>query len=186
MRRNLFLLQLFALLFSVLSCKKDIQTFSINRESLVTFQNSQLVSLSARENRFYGGATVIYTYPDNSQQALYKFVLQSDGTDDMGRRFNLQFEVDVVQNGNYVGIYRPKYDPAIGGLADFRYTVQQGNQFIVYGLAPGNMEAFVQVQAQSNEEKIVRGIFAATLVNRSDTTAANMEVNNGIFIDISF
>lgn len=183
--RHLQFLVLFASL-SLGGCKKEIQTFTIIREPLVSFQIGRSVALSTNTARFFGGATSIHTYPNNAQQAFNRFVLQTDGTDNLGRRYNMQFEVDVLTNGDYVGIYRPVYNPAIGGLADFRFTIQDGSRFIEYGLAPGDIDAFVQVQGQSPDEQIIKGVFAATLMNRSDTTAADIEINVGTFIDIPF
>ncbi|MCU0357930.1 MAG: hypothetical protein MUE95_10145 [Cyclobacteriaceae bacterium] len=174
------------LTLGMLGCENEIQTFTILRQPLVTFQTDTFNTQRTSNAIFFGGATSIHTYPNNTQQSFTRFVLESRGRDNSGRDFILQIEVDVVVNGSYVGVYQPEYQPAVGGLADFRFIIREGNSFIEYGLAPGGDQAYAQVIAQSNEERIVRGIFAATLVNRTDGTAPGIELVNGTFIDIPY
>jgi hypothetical protein len=163
-----------------------VQSFSIIRQALVTFQTDTFTTQTTPTADFYGGATSVHTFPDSTQQLFRRFVLESTGTNAQGRRFWLQIEVDIVANGQYIGIYRPTYVSGVGGLSDLRYTIREGNTFITYGLAPGSNEAYAQVERQNNDEKILRGIFAATLVNRSDTTQPGINLFNGTFIDIPF
>mgnify|MGYP003454964520 FL=1 len=129
---------------------------------------------------------MVKSFPDNTQRVFRRYVLESTGRNTQGRDFWLQIEVDIVVNGQYVGVYRPEYNPAIGGLHDMRYTIRNGNNFITYGIAPGSNAAYAQVERQNNDENILRGIFAGTLINRSDTTQPGIELFNGTFIDIPF
>jgi len=168
------------------SCRDNVQSFSILRQALVTFQTDTFATQTTTNALFYGGASSIHTFPDSTQRLFRRFVLESAGTNTQGQQFWLQIEVDIVANGQYIGLYRPNYSPTIGGLHDFRYTIREGSAFITYGLAPGSNEAYAQVERQNNDEQILRGIFAATLVNRSDTTQPGINIFNGTFIDIPF
>ncbi len=187
MKKTTFPLLIFMLVLLSWGCKDEVQSFSILRQPLVTFQTDTFTTQSTTNAIFYGGAAAIHVFPDiNAQRLFRRFILESSGRNSQGRDFWLQIEVDVVTNGQFIGVYRPEYNITLGGLHDLRYTIRNGNSFTTYGLAPGSNEAYAQVERQNNEESILRGIFAGTLINRTDTTQPGIELFNGTFIDIPY
>ncbi len=180
-------LSLIALVVLILAgCRSEVQSFTILRQPLITFQTDTFSTISATNSTFSGGATSVHTYPDNTQQLLRRYVLESIGRNQLGQDFWLQMEVDIVTNGQFIGVYRPTYDRTIGGLNDVRYRVRQAGRFVEYGLAPGSNAAYVQVERQNVDERLIRGIFAATLVNLTDTTQPDIELFTGTFVDITY
>jgi hypothetical protein len=169
------------------SCRDDIEVYNIQRLPVFSFSSDNLNKIFADAVYFYPGKTIIHYHNDGSSEVFKRFLLTANGTNASGNEFTVNIEIDLVNDGTYIGIYRPQYEKTVGGIYSFNYVEKvSGNTYKSYDLDPASLgDVYLRVERQNMEEKLVLGDFFAQLQN-DQNAAEKLVFYQGSFKDISY
>jgi hypothetical protein len=164
------------------SCRNDLEVYKIARLGVLSFSLDNLNKQNATEVIFLKGIKNFHFYPPDNQVLYTRYLLEAKGISPSGNNFILNFEFDVSTDGSYIGIYRPQYDVAMGGIYNINYIENSKS----YSLDPSYLnEDFFRIERQNSEEKIILGDFFAKLQNDQDPND-KIVFSLGTFKDISY
>lgn len=179
--RILQLLILVVFLFS--GCSKEATTIQIVRHPSVRFSSDSADLVADRY--FFTGPSRVVVYPSaTSPGQLYnRFTLQAFGKDSRGNSLQMIIDFDSADSLNLTGVYLPIYSIS-KGLHQVQIFNLDVNNLAAYSLCD-SVSSFIQVQKQSPSERLVTGIFQATVCNTRDTTQ-KIHITNGVFTDARY
>ena len=185
LRGSLFLLLLAISTFS--SCKDELEVFEIIRSPVFSFSTDNLNLQNSTDVKFTKGKNTLHHYPTGENIIYTRCLMEVSGTNPAGKKYLLSVEFDLLQQDNYIGIYRPAYVIEIGGMYSFSYLEEtSANVYISYNLDPGALDsAYFRIQKQSQEEKLILGDFYAKLQN-DQKPAEKLIFYQGTFKDIYY
>jgi hypothetical protein len=182
------LLLIVALLCTVVltSCRDKIEVAQIERVATFSFSYDNLTKQFAENAYFFQGKTVLHEYEDGSSELFTRYLLTASGINDAGNTYSINIEFDLVNDGTYIGIYRPQYEKGIGGIYSFNYLENVSGNYKSYDLDPASIgEIYFRVERQNMEEKLVLGDFYAKLQN-DKKPEEKIIFYEGTFKDISY
>jgi len=169
------------------SCRDELEIYQIEREGVFSYSTDDITKEYANNVNFFQGKTVVHQFEDGSSKVYTRYPLEAKGVNTSGKRVIFNIEFDIVNTGNYIGIYYPEYDPAKGGIYGFNYLVEtSGGQYESYNLDPeyyGN--DFFRVERQNLDERLILGDFRAHLKSDADPDM-KIVFYEGTFKDISY
>ena len=183
------LFMLIAVLSAILlnSCRDELEVYKIQRIGVFSFSNDKLNTQYAEAVHFYQGKSVLHYYGDGSSELLSRVLLTADGINTAGNSFTVNIELDVVKDGDFIGIYKPQYEKHLGGIHTFNYLEKiTDSTYKSYNLDPAAIEyAFMRIERQNMEEKLILGDFFASMQNDQES-AEKLIFFEGTFKDIYY
>lgn len=172
-------------LFLLTSCTPEETTVGIARRPIIAF-TSPSITWQADRYSFEEPSQVV-AYPADTTQPgrLYnRLTLQATGESDQGNNLQLIIMFDAADASRLVGTYTPRYTVS-NGLAQVQIFNLNDNDLAAYALRANDTTAVLQVQRQSESERLIAGNFHMTLYNIRDTTET-INITNGTFTDINY
>lgn len=163
-------------------CTRESTTIQIIRNPVIEFLTDS-ASWQADDYSISQPSKVV-EYPANAGTGrLYnRFTLNAFGKDSRGRNLQLIIVFDAVDATRLTGIYSPVYS-LTSGLKDIQIFNLENNNLASYSLCGSNAQ--FRIVKQSTRERLVAGIFNATVCNVRDTTN-KINITNGVFTDIRY
>jgi hypothetical protein len=184
---NSQLLAFFVLSLLLSSCRDKVDLFQIERQGTLSFSTDNIVTQHADEVHFYKGKQVLFYYAPDTSEFYTRYLLEARGKDDKGADVTLSFEIDFLIDQDYIGVYRPSYEYNLGGIFSINLlNMDSTGYFKSYSLDPEFLaDDYLQIERQSQDEKLILGKFFARLVCEQDP-AEKLTLYQGIFKDISY
>ncbi|MBY0435273.1 MAG: hypothetical protein K2U26_14285 [Cyclobacteriaceae bacterium] len=170
----------------LLSCRDRLEVYRIQRLGIFSYSTDQLNTSFANAISFYRGKTVLYNYP--GQSVLYtRYLLEAKGKNQTGRNVTISIEVDLVDDGTYIDVFKPTYEIPVGGIHSFNYLEEaSAGVYKSYSLDPAFLsDTYFRVQRQNQEERLILDDFLAHLQNDLSATE-KLVLYEGSFKDISY
>jgi hypothetical protein len=169
------------------SCRDEIEVFQITRIPTFSFSNDNLNIIYADQVNFFQGKTVVYYYDDGSSELFNRYLITANGTNTAGHSFTVNIEFDTVNDGDFIGIYRPQYEKSVGGIYSFNYVEKvSGNTYKSYDLDSASLgDDYIRVERQNKDEKLVLGDFFAE-VQYDQNPEEKIIFYQGTFKDLSY
>ncbi|MHC1777042.1 MAG: hypothetical protein AB9834_16700 [Lentimicrobium sp.] len=184
LRRSVLILVAY-LMFT--SCRDKIDLFEIERQGTLSFSTDNIVTQHADDVHFYKGKQVLYYYDVDTYEFYNRYLLEARGKDDKGADVVLSIEIDFLIDQDYIGVYRPAYEYNLGGIYSINLLkIDSTGNFRSYSQDPGFLaEDYLQIEKQSQEEKLILGKFFFRLVCEQDPSE-KLTLYQGIFKDIYY
>jgi hypothetical protein len=160
---GVILLLLALAVFLLNSCRDDIEVYKIKRLGVLSFSTDSLNTQYAAKVNFLKGIKTLYYYSPDNQVMYTRYLMEATGVNpESGKDFILNIEFDLTVDGSYIGIFRPQYDIAMGGIHKINYIENN----VSYNMDTAYLsENYFRVERQNQEEKLVLGDFFAKLIN---------------------
>lgn len=185
-KTKLLLITAVFIITTVSSCRDEIEVFQIERIPTFSFSYDNLTKQYAEKVNFFQGKVVVHYYEDGSSEVYNRYLITADGTNSAGNTFTVNIEFDLVKDGNFIGIYRPKYEKSVGGIYSFNYVEKSGNTYKSYDLdSAGISDDFIRIERQNADEKLVLGDFFAKLQRDVDPNE-KLTFYEGSFKDLKY
>lgn len=173
---------LFVLLLS--SCSQDI-TVEVKRNPLIQFTTNTFTWQADRYS--FADVAQVVAYPANTTQngQIYnRYTLQAYGQTDKGENLQLNIMFDSADPAQLKGVYRSRYTTG-KGLAQVQVFNLDNNNLAAYALSAIDSTALLNIQRQSQSERLIAGTFSMTVQNSRDTTQ-KINITNGILTDVRY
>lgn len=173
---------LIIILFS--GCSKET-TVQVIRNPLIEFTSN--LGLWKADNYSVTKPVQVVGYPANSSQSgqVYnRFTLHADGKNDKGENLQLNIVFDASNTDQLRGIYSPTYTSETG-LFEVQLFTLNNNNLSAYSLCTSSSASKLEIQRQSQTERLISGSFQLILCNVRDTTQ-KIQIFNGIIKDIHY
>jgi hypothetical protein len=173
------------LLLTLAACSPDETTVGIARHPLIQgLFNSSIW----KANRYTFSAPVqVVAYPADTTQPgrLYnRMTLQAYGKDDQGNDLQFIMMFDAADVSQLAGVYHTLYTTT-HGLAQVQIFNLKNNDLAAYALKANDTSAFLEIQRQSQSERLIAGRFEMTLYNSRDSTQT-ITITHGTLTDINY
>ncbi len=172
-------------LFLLSACTPEETTVGIARNPVLGFTAPSMTWQSARYS--FAAPSQVVAYPADSTQPgrLYnRLTLQATGENSDGDNLQIILMFDAEDASQLIGTYRPLYTTT-RGLAQAQIFNLSRDELAAYALKPNDVSAVLQVQRQSQTERLIAGTFQMTLYNTRDTTET-INITAGTFTDIRY
>ncbi len=181
MKKILPLLSSVSFLFS---CSPDI-TITVKRNPLIQFSTNTMTWKA--DSYYFTDVAQVVAYPYNTTQPgkIYnRYTLQAFGKNDKGQDLQFNIIFDVVDPAKLTGLYRSRYSTD-RGLSQVQIFNLDNNNLAAYALSPNDSTAVLNIQRQSQTERLIAGNFQMTIQNIRDTTQ-KINITNGILTDVRY
>jgi hypothetical protein len=168
------------------SCKDDPFEYKIDRANTFSFRLDTFDIVTTKEVVFYPGPPVLHVFDDSTQVLFQRISLQAHGFTPSSKEYWFIVDFDTHLDGDAVGNYRIQYDVVNGGIAEMRLIVDNDGEMIEFVSAPMLDAVYFQVDAQREEERIMRGIFGGILYRDGDPLSEASFISDGVFKDIKY
>lgn len=183
MKKMLLLICLTGYLFS--GCTREDLTVQIVRNPLIQFTVDS-TTWKAESYDISGPANVV-VYPSNPALpgVIYnRYFLQATGKDNKGNNLQFNLVFDAVNPARLTGTYRVGYT-ADKGLQQAQLFTLDGSLSAFAFCSNDTITPVLQIQKQSETERLISGTFQMTLCNTRDATK-KVIIKNGIITDIRY
>ncbi len=178
------LLPLLIIILFLSACSKET-TVQVIRNPLIEFTSS--LGLWKADNYSLTKPVQVVGYPANSSQSgqVYKrFTLHANGKNDKGEDLQLNIVFDAENIDQLKGIYRPTYTSE-KGLYEVQLFTLDNNNLSAYSICTSSSASMLQIQRQSQTERLISGTFQMELCNVRDPTQ-KIQISDGIIKDIHY
>lgn len=183
----------FILVMVFSGCGSDIETISVQRTGIFTFQveGEDEIWRSTRFN-FYPGQSVVREFTDETTVSVLfrRYYLVFEGSSPQGDDFELSVTLDIGDEQDMRHVYTKEYHRRKGGLHQMSMilTESSGSEK-VYRMAElcpeGADDAFFEIDRQNTEEELIAGTLAASLCFE-DAETGQLQLMNAQFKDIEY
>jgi hypothetical protein len=173
-------------LFWFPSCKDEPFEYKIDRANAISFRLDTFDIVTASEVIFYEGPSVLHIFNDTTQVLFQRISLQAHGITPNSIEYWLIVDFDTHMDGNAVGSYLSQYDYEDGGINEMRLIIGNNSQFIEYKSVQELNSVYFQVDAQREEERIMKGVFGGILYQDGDPASQARIISDGVFKDIKY
>jgi hypothetical protein len=168
------------------SCKDEPFEYKIDRQAAFSFKLDTFDLVTTDEVEFYEGPSVLHEFDDGSQQLFQRISLEAHGLTPKSNEYWFIVDFDTQLNGDNVGIYMSEYDKVLGGINDMRLVIQFNGELLEFTAVPGVNSVYFQVEAQREEERIMKGSFGGILYRDGDTENEAVIIGQGVYKDIKY
>lgn len=182
----LFFMGVFTLLL-LSACRDELEIYKIDREGVFSYSTNDITKEYANNVHFFQGKTVVHQFDDGMSKVYTRYLLEAKGINAAGKKVIFNIEFDIVNTGNYIGIYYPECEVTKGGIYAFNYLVETAaGQYESYNLDPGYYaNDYFRVERQNMEERLILGDFRAHLQSDKNPDV-KIVFYEGTFKDISY
>jgi hypothetical protein len=168
------------------SCKDEPFEYVIDRQPAFSFRMDTFDIVTTDEVTIYEGPSELYIFDDSTEMLFQRFSLQAHGVTPTGKDYWFVVDFDTHATGDAVGIYRSEYDTLMGGINDMRLIIDNAGELLEFSAAPEVNSVYFQVDAQREEERIMKGIFGGVLFKDGDSENQPAIISDGLFKDIYY
>jgi hypothetical protein len=136
--------------------------------------------------QFYEGPSVLHEFGDTAQVLFQRISLQAQGMTPKSNEYWFIIDFDTQVDADNVGIYLSEYDFATGGINDMRLIIEYEGEMLEFSAVPDANAVYFQVDAQREEERIMKGTFGGVLYKDGNTANQAVIISNGVFQDINY
>jgi hypothetical protein len=176
----------FTVLFWFPSCKDDPIEYQLDRASAFSFRLDTFALVTTNDVKFYIGPSVLHNFGDTAQVLFQRISLQAHGLTPSSKEYWFIVDFDTHLDGNAVGTYSTIYDSVNGGINDMRLIIDNDGLYVEYKAIQQLNTVLFQVDAQREEERIMKGIFGGFLYKDGDPENQAAVISNGVFKDIYY
>jgi hypothetical protein len=176
----------------ITSCGTDIETISIQRSGILTFQvEGYTETWRSTSFLFYPGQSVVKEIAgDPVTSVLFRrYNLVFEGTNPDGVKFELAITLDIGDENQMLHLYSSDYHRRKGGLHQVSLIlIEKGNpdSYTMAQVCNETLEStFFEIDRQNNEEEIIAGSFQAELCF-TDSPETTINIFNARFKDIKY
>jgi hypothetical protein len=168
------------------SCKEDPMEYKIDRANSFSFRLDTFDVVTTTDVLFYPGPPVLHVFNDSTEVLFQRISLQAHGFTPNSIEYWFIVDFDTKQDGDAVGTYRTEYDTVNGGIDEMRLILDNNGQYLVFRSFPGSTSVYFQVDAQRQEESIMRGVFGGILFFEGNPLYTQALISDGVFKDIKY
>lgn len=168
------------------SCKDDPFEYELDRAPAFSFRLDTFNVVTTDEVAFSLGPLVLHAFDDSTRVLFQRISLQAHGLTPISKEYWFIIDFDTHVDGNAVGTYSTDYDPQNGGINDMRLILDHDSTFVEFSAIQSLNAVFFQVDAQREEERIMKGIFGGFLYQDGNPENQPSVISNGIFKDIYY
>lgn len=176
----------FTALFYFPSCKDEPFEYKIDRANAFSFRLDTFDIVITDEVIFYVGPSVLHDFDDTTQVLFQRISLQAQGKTPKSNDYLFIVDFDTDMDGNSVGTYRNLYNREYGGINDMRLIIDIEGEYLEYKAVSEMDAVYFQVDAQREEERIMKGIFGGILYKDGDPSSQAVLISDGVFKDIKY
>lgn len=187
--KTVFFILLLSCLLGVMwlpSCKDEPFEYQIERASVLSFRLDTFDIVSTTEVVFYEGPFVLHEFSDTLQVLYQRISLQAHGVTPASTEFWLIVDFDTHADGDAVGLYTSNYNLDLGGIAEMRLIILKDGEYLEFETSESVNSVFFQVDAQKQDERIMKGIFGGTLFRDGGEENQVVFLTDGEFKDIYY
>lgn len=173
-------------LFWFPSCKDEPFEYKIDRTNAFSFRLDTFDVVITDDAVFYLGPSVLHVFNDTSQVLFQRISLQAHGLTPSSIEYWFIVDFDTHLDGYAVGTYRSQYEYENGGINDMRLIIDNGGELLEFKAVPDVNAVYFQVDAQREEERIMKGVFGGVLYLDGDESNQPALISDGIFKDIKY
>jgi hypothetical protein len=173
-------------LFWFPSCKDDPFEYKIDRANALSFRLDTFEIVTTSEVVFFEGPPVLHEFNDTTKVLYQRISLQAHGLTPSSVEYWFIVDFDTHLDGNAVGTYTSEYSVENGGISDMRLIIDNNGQMLEYKAVPALNAVYFQVDAQREEERIMKGIFGGVLYMGGNMTNQPAIISDGVFKDIKY
>lgn len=180
--RNIVIALIVAGLFS---CSDDLELISVERKDMVEFSVvGDGNSWRSQSAHVLQGPSVIKLAGDPAQPTKFqRYFMVAEGTTPDSRKFELTLTFDVASEADMRNVYTPIYTER-GGLDRVTLITQTANQYSVSEVCVATTEVAMEIERQSRNEKLLRGVFHVELC--TEGTGDVIQITQGTFRDVNY
>ena len=192
---NKSITRLFILVIILTGCGTDIETITIQRNGVFTFNiEGDNEIWRSKSFNFYPGQSVVKEFTEESKPNatfLYRrYYLVFEGTSPHGEDFELSVTLDIGDEIDMRHLYSTDYHRRKGGLHQISMILIEkrgnGTVYTMGKLCPDSAEkAFFEIERQNPEEQLIAGSLEADLCF-DDPSGEQFRVFNAHFKDIEY
>jgi hypothetical protein len=168
------------------SCKDEPFEYKIDRANAFSFRLDTFDVVITDDVVFFVGPSVLHVFNDTTQVLYERISLQAHGITPSSKEYWFVVDFDTHMDGNAVGTYQSQYDIENGGINDMRLIVDNAGELLEYKAVPDINAVYFQVDAQREEERIMKGVFGGVLYLNGDVSKQPSFISDGIFKDIKY
>ena len=173
-------------LFWFPSCKDEPFEYKIDRANAFSFRLDTFDVVITDDVVFFIGPSVLHVFNDTSGVLFQRISLQAHGMTPSSKEYWFIVDFDTHLDGNAVGTYRAQYEYENGGINDMRLIIDNDGELLEFKAVPDVNAVYFQVDAQHEEERIMKGIFGGVLYLDGDVSNQPAMISDGIFKDIKY
>ena len=175
-----------ALLSCFPSCKDEPFEYKIDRANAFSFRLDTFDVVITDDVVFYFGPPVLHIFNDSTQVLFQRISLEAHGITPSSKEYWFIVDFDTHMDGNAVGTYRNDYDYEDGGIYDMRLIISDNGLFTEFKAVPQMNSVYFQVDAQREEERIMKGVFGGVLFKDGNPLNQEALISDGVFKDINY
>jgi hypothetical protein len=168
------------------SCKDEPFEYKIDRQPAFSFKLDTFDLVTTDEVVFYKGPSVVHEFEDSTQVLFQRISLQAHGVTPNSHEYWFIVDFDTQVDGDFVGIYMSEYDKEMGGINDMRLIIDYNGELLEFKVVPETNAVYFQVEAQRDEERIMKGSFGGMLYTDGDAESESVIISQGIYKDINY
>ena len=168
------------------SCKDDPIEYKIDRANTFSFRLDTFDIVTTQEVVFFQGPPVLHVFNDSTQVLFQRISLQAHGFTPSSKEYWFIVDFDTHLDGNAVGKYTIQYDEENGGIDEMRLIIDNDGEMVEFVSAPKIDAVYFQVDAQREEERIMKGIFGGILYLNGNPMGNASLISDGVFKDIKY
>jgi len=168
------------------SCKDEPFEYKIDRANSLSFRLDTFDIVITDDVVFFEGPAVLHVYNDSTQVLYQRISLQAHGITPKSIEYWFIVDFDTHLDGNAVGTYQSIYDYEDGGIAEMRLILDNNGEKVEYKALDNLNTVFFQVDAQREEERIMKGIFGGILYKDGNPLNRTSIISDGVFKDIKY
>jgi hypothetical protein len=182
------LINVFLILVISTACSSEIETFTIEREGLLTFSvEGYQEPWQSRSMRFNPGSLVVRVFEDDPPEIIlfrrYNLIFEGANPDGIG--FELAITLDLDDRSDMRHIYTTDYSRVKGGLHQISLILIEEGYMLAELCEDAKTEAFFSITRQNPEENLIAGFFDAELCVISNQDS-RLHISNAQFKDIEY
>jgi len=186
MYKTVLLIISFTALFYLPSCKDDPFEYKLDRVPAFSFRLDTFDIVITDEVIITEGPKVLHVFDDSTQVLFQRISLEAHGTTPTSSEYWFIVDFDTDTDGNAVGTYTNQYSYDEGGINEMRLIIFNEGQYNEYAADPSKNDVYFQVDAQHQEERLMKGIFGGVLYKDGDPSKQAVLLSYGVFKDINY
>jgi len=168
------------------ACKDEPFEFQLDRANALSFRLDTFDLVITSDVVFHEGPQVLHVFEDSSKVLFQRISLEARGLTPSSQEYWFIVDFDTHTDGDAVGKYTSDYDPENGGIDEMRIIVDNNGSLSEYRTVAGVNSVYFQVDAQKEDERIMKGVFGGMLFQDGNQEGLPSLITDGVFKDIKY
>jgi hypothetical protein len=168
------------------SCKDEPFEYKIDRVPAFTFRLDTFDIVTTTEVAFFEGPSILHNFGDTAQAIYQRISLEAHGFTPASNEYWFIVDFDTHPGDDNVGLFLSEYDFETGGINDMRLILDYNGEILEFSAVSEMNAVYFQVEAQREEERIMKGSFGGVLYKNGDAESQSVIISSGVFQDINY